>query len=47
MDQVIAFGIRLLEGMFVIGWVGSVVVMLLAGLEDIETIFSRGSDITH
>ncbi len=35
-------GIRILEVMFVAGWVGSALVILLAGVEDLFTVLQRG-----
>jgi len=32
---------RLLEGMFVIGSIGSFVVLVLSGIEDLETLFGK------
>ncbi len=40
----IAFAIRLVELLFVIGCFGSAVVILLAGIEDVETIFAPGDE---
>jgi hypothetical protein len=31
--------VRFLEGMFVIGSIGSVIVLVLSGIEDIKTLF--------
>ena len=33
--------VRFLEGMFVIGTIGSVVVLVLSGIEDLKTLFGR------
>ena len=44
MDSVVAFFIRLLELLFVIGCCGSVIVILLAAVEDVETIFSGSEE---
>jgi hypothetical protein len=33
--------VRLLEGMFVIGSIGSVVVLVLSGIEDFRTLFGK------
>ena len=33
--------VRILEAMFVIGALGSTVVLLLTGIEDLETLFGR------
>ena len=42
MGMFLAFAIRLLELMFAVGAIGSVVVLVLSGIEDIETLI--GSD---
>ncbi len=39
----ISTGIRLLEFLFFAGWIGSLIVILLSGVEDVETIFSKDS----
>lgn len=41
MNVVLAWAIRLLELLFVIGCFGSLVVILLSGVEDVETVFKR------
>ncbi|MGZ4789520.1 MAG: hypothetical protein ACXVZV_03100 [Terriglobales bacterium] len=41
MDFLIATGIRILEFLFFAGWIGSLLVILLTGIEDIETAFSN------
>jgi len=41
MDFLIATGIRVLEFLFFAGWIGSLVVILLSGVEDIETIVRK------
>jgi hypothetical protein len=33
--------VRILEGMFVVGAVGSVVVLVLSGIEDLKLLFGR------
>jgi hypothetical protein len=33
--------VRILEGMFVIGAIGSVVVLVLSGIEDLKLLFGR------
>jgi hypothetical protein len=33
--------VRLLEGMLVVGAIGSVVVLLLSGIEDLKLLFGR------
>jgi hypothetical protein len=44
MNVVVVLGIRLLELMFALGAIGSAVVLILSGIEDIETLL--GSDDT-
>ncbi len=41
MDFLFTALIRLLEVMFVAGWVGTAIVLLLTGVEDLETILRR------
>jgi hypothetical protein len=41
MDVLIHTGVRVLEGLFVVGWAGSVLVLLLSGVEDIRIIFEK------
>ena len=41
MDVLIHSGVRILEGLFVVGWAGSVLVLLLSGVEDIRIIFEK------
>jgi len=31
----------LLEGLFLLGWAGSIVVVLISGVEDLHTIFQK------
>jgi len=38
MNPVLAWAIRLMEFLFVIGCIGSVIVILVSGVEDVETI---------
>jgi hypothetical protein len=33
--------VRILEGMFVIGGIGSAVVLVLSGIEDLQLLFGR------
>ena len=47
MQSLIAFGVRLLEGLFVVGVVGSTFVLLKVLVEDLETMFGRSADIEH
>ncbi len=39
--------VKILEYMFVAGWAGSAVVLLLTGYEDVETLLDRKDDISH
>ena len=41
MRLLIIFGIRLLEAIFVFGIIGSALVIVLAGVEDIREIFKK------
>jgi hypothetical protein len=41
MRLLITFGIRLLEVIFVFGIVGSAMVVILAGVEDVREIFKK------
>lgn len=41
MDFILSALIRLLEVMFVAGWTGTLIVLLLTGVEDLETILRR------
>jgi hypothetical protein len=39
MDLLVVAAIRLLEGMFVVGGIGSIVVLVLSGIEDVAILF--------
>jgi hypothetical protein len=39
--------IKILEFMFVAGWAGSAVVLLLTGFEDVETLLDRKDENSH
>jgi hypothetical protein len=41
MDLLITIAVRLLETMFVLGGIGSFLVLILTGIEDLETLFGR------
>ena len=41
MSYLLAAGIRILEFLFFAGWIGSLLVILLSGVEDFETILSK------
>jgi hypothetical protein len=38
MNPVVAISVRILEVLFFVGWIGSAVVILLAGIEDMHTV---------
>lgn len=40
MEVLVSIGVRLLEAMFVLGGVGSVVVLILTSIEDVGTLAS-------
>lgn len=39
MDALVGFLVRLLELLFAVGWIGSLLVIILSGIEDVETVF--------
>jgi hypothetical protein len=39
--------IKILEYMFVAGWVGSVIVLVLTGIEDIGTLLDTEDETSH
>ncbi len=39
--------LKILEYMFVVGWAGSALVLLLTGIEDVETLLDRKDEDTH
>ena len=39
--------IKILEYMFVAGWVGSAVVLVLTGVEDVGTLLDREDENSH
>jgi hypothetical protein len=39
--------IRILECMFVAGWAGSAVVLVLTGIEDVGTLLDRKDENSH
>ena len=47
MQSLIRFGIYLLEGLFVVGVVGSTLVLLIAMKEDLAILLGRSSDVEH
>ena len=46
MMEIIAILIRILEVLFVIGSIGSAVVILLSGFEDVETVLEPDERVT-
>jgi hypothetical protein len=47
MQSLIGFGVRLLEGLFAMGVIGSTVVLVLVLIEDLQTMFGRSSEVEH
>ena len=47
MQSLIGFGVRLLEGLFVVGVVGATFVLVLVLIEDLQTMFGRSSEVEH
>lgn len=45
MDALIHTGVRVLEVLFVVGWAGSLLVLLLSGVEDIRIIFEKDEPV--
>ena len=41
MDSIVTLLIRVLEVMFAAGWAGTLIVLVLTGIEDLETILKR------
>jgi len=41
MSLLATIGIRLLEVMFAAGWFGTVIVLMLTGIEDVETLLEK------
>jgi hypothetical protein len=39
--------VKILECMFVAGWAGTAVVLLLTGFEDVETLLDRKDENSH
>ena len=39
--------IKILEYMFVAGWIGSAIVLILTGIEDVETLLEREDEVSH
>lgn len=47
MQSLIGIGVRLLEGLFVLGLAGSTLVLLITLKEDVEIMLGRSSDVEH
>ena len=45
MDVLIHTGVRVLEVLFVVGWAGSLLVLLLSGVEDVRIIFDKDKPV--
>jgi len=45
MQSLIAFGVRLLEGLFVAGVIGAMFVLVLVLIEDVQTMFGGSSEV--
>jgi hypothetical protein len=43
----VSFGVRLLELIFAVGLVGSAVVLVLSGIEDVETLIGSDDASNH
>jgi hypothetical protein len=43
-DMLVVLCIRILEAMFAIGILGSILVILISGVEDVETMFDTTDD---
>jgi hypothetical protein len=41
------FLVKILEYMFVAGWAGSVIVLVLTGIEDVGTLLDTEDDASH
>ena len=39
--------VKILEYMFVAGWAGSVIVLILTGIEDVGTLLDRKDEKSH
>ncbi|MDP9269214.1 MAG: hypothetical protein M3P27_12935 [Acidobacteriota bacterium] len=47
MSTLVSIIIQVLEAMFVVGMAGSALVIILTGVEDIETMLDIGDDESH
>ena len=39
--------VKILEFLFVAGWIGSAIVLVLTGIEDVETLLDRKDEANH
>ncbi len=46
MGPLVTLLIRVLEGMFVVGWAGTILVLVLSGIEDLRTLLGK-EDESH
>ncbi len=47
MHSVIHAGLLFLETLFVVGWVGAIIVVVISGVEDLKTVFSKDDTEHH
>ncbi len=47
MSEIIRIGVRSLEVLFFAGWAGSLIVLILAGFEDLRTVLRQEPNETH
>ena len=47
MSTLISIVVQVLEGMFVVGMAGSLLVIILTGVEDVETMLDTSGDESH
>ncbi len=45
MHKVLQAGMVFLEILFVAGWTGSVIVVLISGVEDLKTVFTKDKQV--
>lgn len=43
MHQLVHGGVLLVETLFLVGWTGSIIVVLISGVEDLHTILQKDS----
>ena len=47
MWTLVNIGIQILEGLFLVGMAGSALVIVLSGVEDVETMFDSSDEQSH